>query len=370
MFAIEALSDSFERLHSIGWHAGLHDAASAALAELDDLETAPRLARVVTVHRETVQLHDGEREFAARVRPRLRHALDEQDTALAVGDWVVVGADAWTHARLAPQTHLVRRDADGRRHPLASNVDTALLVMGLDLDFSARRLERFLTLLAGSGVQPVVVLTKADLVAPAASEALAADEIDALRARVGPDVPLLAVNGTSPEAAQQLAPWLEAGRTVVLLGSSGAGKSTLTNTLAGRAVQVTQQVREHDHRGQHTTTARVLHRLPCGACVIDTPGLRALRPDIDADGLAESFGDIARLAPRCRFRDCRHQGEPGCAVRESVHEDRLRNFHKLQRELQRDTMTALEKRELVAGWKARTRSVRAYMKTKRGEGDR
>lgn len=375
MFDFELLSSSLESLISIGWHAGLNDAASDALTALDanDASTPPRLARVVTVHRETVQLHDGEREFAARVHPRLHAALATHDTALAVGDWVLVRDDAqaaaWVHARLAPQTHLVRRDADGRRHPLASNVDTALLVMGLDLDFSPRRLERFLALLAGSGVQPVVVLTKADLVAPSASEALAADEIDALHARVGPDVPVLAVNGTSPEAARQLAPWLVPGQTVVLLGSSGAGKSTLTNTLAGRTVQVTQQVREHDHRGQHTTTARVLHRLPGGACVIDTPGLRALRPDIDAAGLAASFGDIARLAPRCRFRDCRHNGEPGCAVREGVNEDRLRNFHKLQRELQRDTMTVLEKRELVAGWKARTRSVRAWMKTKRGEGD-
>lgn len=362
----ESLASSFERLRSIGWHAGHHDAAREALAELDEPhDAAVQPARVVTVHRETVQLHDGEREFSARPHPRLRNALDELGTALAVGDWVLVDDEPRVLARLAPQTHLVRRDADGRRHPLASNVDTALLVMGLDLDFNVRRLERFLTLVAGSGIQPVVVLTKADLVAPAASDALAADEIDALHARVGPDVPVVAVNGTSPEAAQRLAPWLAPGRTVVLMGSSGAGKSTLTNTLAGRVVQVTQQVRDHDHRGQHTTTARVLHRLPGGACVIDTPGLRALRPDIDADSLAESFGDIARLAPQCRFRNCRHQGEPGCAVQESVHEDRLRNFHKLQRELQRDTMTVLQKRELVAGWKARSRSVRAWMKTKR-----
>lgn len=375
MFDIETriaslTSCSLERLHSIGWHAGLHDAAGAALAELEASPAGVQLARVVTVHRETVQLHDGDREFSARPHPRLRSALDDRGTALAVGDWVLVDpAESRVLARLTPQTHLVRRDADGRRHPLASNVDTALLVMGLDLDYSPRRLERFLALLAGSGVQPVVVLTKADLVAPEASAALAADEIDALHARVGPDVPVIAVNGTLPDAADKLAPWLSPGRTVVLLGSSGAGKSTLTNTLAGRAVQVTQQVREHDHRGQHTTTARVLHRLPGGACVIDTPGLRALRPDIDADGLAESFGDIARLAPSCRFRNCRHQDEPGCAVRETVHEDRLRNFHKLERELRRDTMTALEKRELVAGWKARSRSVRAWMKTKRGEGE-
>ena len=125
----------------------------------------------------------------------------------------------------------------------------------------------------------------------------------------------------------------------MLLGSSGAGKSTLTNTLIGSAVQDTGAVREHDSRGMHTTTARSLHRLPGGACVIDTPGLRTLRPDIDEATLAASFGDVETLAGQCRFRDCTHGDEPGCAVREGVDPDRLRNFHKLLRETRRDSMT-------------------------------
>ena len=156
-----------------------------------------------------------------------------------------------------------------------------------------------------------------------------------------------------------------AGQTLVLLGSSGAGKSTLTNTLLGRAVQDTGAVREHDSRGKHTTTSRSLHRLPGGACVIDTPGLRALRPDVDEATLAASFGDIEALAAQCRFRDCRHEDEPGCAVREGV-ADRLRNYHKLLREARRDTMTVLERQQQLAMWKARGRAARERMKKKRG----
>ena len=151
-----------------------------------------------------------------------------------------------------------------------------------------------------------------------------------------------------------------------MLGSSGAGKSTLTNTLLGQAVQDTGAVREHDSRGKHTTTARSLHRLPGGACVIDTPGLRALRPDLDEGTLAATFADIETLAVQCRFCDCQHHDEPGCAVREGVAGDRLRNYHKLLREARRDTMGVQERQRLVATWKARGRATRVDMKAKRG----
>ena len=153
----------------------------------------------------------------------------------------------------------------------------------------------------------------------------------------------------------------------MLLGSSGAGKSTLTNTLLGAHVQDTGAVREHDSRGKHTTTSRSLHPLPGGACVIDTPGLRALRPDVDEATLAWLFDDIGRLALRCRFRDCRHREEPGCAVREGVGADRLRNYHKLMREARRDTMSLLERQQQMSVWRARGKATRAWMKVKRGE---
>jgi ribosome biogenesis GTPase len=149
-----------------------------------------------------------------------------------------------------------------------------------------------------------------------------------------------------------------------VLGSSGAGKSTLTNTLLGEAVQDTGAVREHDSRGKHTTTARSLHRLPGGACIIDTPGLRALRPDADEETLTASFGDIQSLAATCRFRDCKHRDEPGCAVREGIGADRLRNYHKLLREARRDSMSVLERQQQLSMWKQRGREARIRMRAK------
>jgi len=290
--------------------------------------------------------------------------------ALAVGDWIAFVRDAhgagWVVARAEPLTRIVRRDAEGQRHVVVSNVDLAFLVMGLDGDFNPRRIERYLALVQGTGqgaIAPVVVLTKRDW----AGDAVADDEADALRSRLGAAVPVLAVDGTAPASADLLLPWVGPGQTVVLLGSSGAGKSTLTNTLLGRAVQDTGAVRAADSRGKHTTTSRSLHVLPGGGCVIDTPGVRALRPDLEAEALATTFADIDELAAQCRFRDCRHQDEPGCAVRAGVDADRLANWHKLGRELRRDSMTALERQRQVAQWKVRSRAAQARMKLKRGK---
>jgi ribosome biogenesis GTPase / thiamine phosphate phosphatase len=355
----------FERLRSLG----LTNAVATAASLLPEPNGTPpaRLARVTEVHRETVRVHDGRADASARVLPRLLRTLMDQQTALAVGDWAIIATDphglTWVHERVPPLSHIARRDGDGRRHPVVSNVDWALLVMGLDDDFNLRRLERYLALVHGSGVTPVVVLTKAD-VAAAGPEDLQS-RLDAVRARASARVDVLAVNATVPATAERLAPYLGAGQTLVLLGSSGTGKSTLTNTLLGAVVQDTGAVREHDSRGKHTTTSRSLHRLPSGACVIDTPGLRALRPDVDEATLAASFGDIETLAPNCRFRDCRHQDEPGCAVREGVDGDRLRNYHKLLRETRRDTMSVLERQQLVAQWRVRGKAAKARAKAKR-----
>jgi ribosome biogenesis GTPase len=302
--------------------------------------------------------------------PALVHALANEDESVAVGDWVAAVPDpplGWRVLdRLPPHSRLARRVNDGRGSPkrqvLVSNVDTALLVMGLDHDFNLRRLERYLALVRLAGVEAMLVLTKADLVDPVQ---LARREVQA-REVLPQDLPLLVVDGRSPDAATALRPWLQAGHTLVLLGSSGAGKSTLTNTLVGGALQDTGPVRRGDDRGRHTTTVRTLHLTAEGACIIDTPGLRALRLDVGDEGELDAvFGDVAQWASRCRFRDCRHQAEPGCAVREAVAPERLRNFQKLQREARRDQLTALERREQVAQWKARGRHADMRMRAKR-----
>jgi ribosome biogenesis GTPase len=359
------LEFDFEVLSSLGLTPALaRRAVSLAAVEL----SGAYLMRVTAVHRETVDLHDGRAERSARLLPRLARFLAEEGTALAVGDWVLSAVDAhdasWVTQRVPPSSHIARRDGDGRRHPVVSNVDTALLVMGLDDDFNPRRLERYLALVHGDAIVPVVVLTKRDVAAPNA-EVLDA-RLDTLRGRISAQVDVVAVNATHESAALALASYLGRGQTLVLLGSSGAGKSTLTNTLLGAAVQDTGPIRANDGRGKHTTTSRSLHRLPGGACVIDTPGLRTLRPDGDEAALIGSFADVESLAERCRFRDCRHADEPGCAVREGIDADRLRNYHKLLREVKRDTMTALDRKRQVAQWKVRGRIANERIRAKRG----
>ena len=350
-------TEDFDRLRPIGCNAPIMQ----ALSQLDG-EGAPM--RITEVHRDIVMVHDGSREQRAQPLPWLARELSTTGDALTVGDWVLVATDPhgspWLTGRMPPVNRLTRRASDGGRQCLVSNVDTALLVMGLDGDHNLRRLERYLAMVQSAGVAAVVVLTKQDL-----AEA-AVDRIVDLHRRVPAGIPVHAVDARSPNAAGVLHDYLDPGQTLVMLGSSGVGKSTLTNTLLGHSVQATQAVRADDSRGRHTTTARSLHRLPCGACVIDTPGLRGLEVDTSEQGLAASFEDIAMLAEGCRFRDCSHRDEPGCAVRAGVHPDRLTNYHKLRREIRRETMTFLDRRRQLAEWKARGRAAGQRMKMKRG----
>jgi ribosome biogenesis GTPase len=348
-----------ERLRAIGL-------APHILPLLPEVHADDKLMRVVEVQRDSVMLHEGQLTLRARILPALHAAL--ADDALAVGDWVYARrnehAEWWVHQRVPPVNQIARRLHDGRdkvtRMVLVSNVDTVLIVMGLDHDFNPRRLERYIAFTRLARVGAAVVLTKADLVS---DDERAAREHEAL-ALVPADVAVLAVNAQSPETAAALAPWLGAGQTLVVVGSSGAGKSTLTNTLIGAQVQDTGGTRAGDGRGRHTTTVRSLHALASGACIIDTPGLRTLRLDADPDAIVGAFEDIARLASACRFRDCGHVDEPGCAVRDALPAARLKNFHKLQREAQRDAMSALDRKVLVATWKARSKSARERMKQK------
>jgi ribosome biogenesis GTPase len=186
------------------------------------------------------------------------------------------------------------------------------------------------------------------------------------RERFRAELPVLPLDARDPAAAAALAPWLMPGDTLAVLGSSGAGKSTLTNTLLGESLQLTGAARAGDGRGRHTTTVRSLHRLPGGACLIDTPGLRTLRLEADEAALDVAHGEVAELALGCRFRDCRHQAEPGCAVRAGLDADRLKSYHRLQREARRDTLTVLQRQRQLGEWKSIHKSVRTRMAVKRG----
>jgi len=349
-----------EQLHGIGLVPAVLQQANA-LAQFINEST---LMRVIEVQRENLTLHDGNSEQPARLLPALRWDLASRADALAVGDWIYASRNGfdewWVHTRLPPINQLARRLHDGRdkvtRVVIVSNVDTALLVMGLDHDFNLRRLERYVALVRMAGVEMVVVLTKKDLCADPGERLLQ------VLSQLPPDTPVVAINALGDEPAQALAPWMKPGRTLVLMGSSGAGKSTLTNALAVAAVQSTGMNRAGDSRGRHTTTSRSLHLAVGGACIIDTPGLRTLRLDGDASQLDAAFEDISHLALQCRFRDCQHEAEPGCAVREGVSTERLRNYGKLLREAQRDTQTVLERKTELQQWKAKSRNRHARLR--------
>ena len=339
----------YPTLQGIGFHQHL-------AAQLAPAGPQHRLARVTSVQQQAVALDDGREAFLARSTPPMASSPP------VVGDWVLavqVLGDYWIDHILEPATKLARRTAGGRQF-LAANVDSALLLMGLDKDFNPRRMERYIAVVRACGVTPVMVLTKSDIGSDAG------EKIAQLRRRIPGDVPELVLHPAEPGVATVLAPWLGAGQTLVLLGSSGVGKSTLTNALAG-SLQATGGTRHGDDRGRHTTTARSLHRCPDGACIIDTPGLRAWQPDADEDDLELSFNDIAALAEECQFRDCRHESEPGCAVREVVDADRLQNYRKLLREVRRAEQTALDRIAERAKWKTLMKGARQRGREKRGD---
>jgi ribosome biogenesis GTPase len=332
-------------LRAIGWpYAG--DVADPQWAACLAAHPQARPARVVEQHRSGYVVAEGPDEAAAAESPPewqratgYRKGKLAPEARAAVGDWVLLEGEPASPriVALLPRHSAIKRGAAGehyRQQLIAANVDTVFVVCGLDGDFNPRRIERYLLLVQGSGATPVVVLTKADK--PGGGDAAAAAG-EALAGCIAAEIATVALNAKDPAGAAALSPWLQPGRTVVLVGSSGAGKSTLTNTLLGSEKMKTSAVREHDARGRHTTTHRALIPLPWGACLIDTPGMRELKPTGEED-VAESFDDIEALAAQCRFRDCRHQREPGCAVRAAVEAGvldpgRRANYDKLRGEV-------------------------------------
>lgn len=215
---------------------------------------------------------------------------------------------------------------------LATNVDTVFLVSGLDRDFNVRRIERYLILVWESGTKPVIILNKADLCYEVEQRLTEVEKI-------APGVPIIVISAIENAGIDGLIPYLGIGQTVALIGSSGVGKSTITNQLAQKDIQAVQSVREGDNRGRHTTTHRELIILPSGGLLIDTPGMREIQMWTGSEGFHETFADINTLALACRFRDCQHNKEPGCAVQQALfdgtlNEQRFQNYQKLQQELE------------------------------------
>lgn len=306
--------------------------ATAFAADHPDLEAG----RVIRQDRQYLRIHTETDEVLAAPSGKLKANAADAEALPVIGDWVAITRGSKEDVRhlmhVLPRTSLLSRrevgDAD-RPQPMAANIDWVLIVLGLDGPVNVRRLERSLTWVWNCGATPLVLLNKADL----------CDDVPATLAELqtaAAGVEVFVGSALTGEGVDAVRARLPPGQTSLLLGASGAGKSTFVNALLGRETQATGDVRAFDQKGRHTTTHRELKRLPNGSLLVDIPGVRELGMWTgDGEGLAEAFADIDALAQTCRFADCLHQAEPGCAVRGGVAEDRLESFHKLQREIAR-----------------------------------
>jgi ribosome biogenesis GTPase len=350
------------QLHTFGWNSTL----SSQFEPYAALGYTP--ARIVLQTRSGYSLWTEQRDMTADVSGKFRHAAQQPVDFPTVGDWVAVSCYAdsamGTIQAVLPRRSQFSRKAAGSKTDeqiLAANVDTAFLVSGLDHDFNIRRIERYLVLIWESGANPVVVLNKADLCASLDEHLMAVEAI-------APGVPIVALSALHQSGLEALAAYLRPGQTIVLVGSSGVGKSTLTNRLIGHAKQAVQAVRSGDDRGRHTTTHRELFLTASGALIIDTPGLRELQLWSNQTTVDEVFTDIEAIAQDCRFRDCRHQSEPGCAVQAAIatgtlDPTRLNSYHKLTKEL--DYLARKQDERLTANTKARWKQIHKEMRRRR-----
>jgi ribosome biogenesis GTPase len=325
------------------------------------VSTTPIRVRIVAEHRGAYRaLDDAGRTAWVELTGKQFHTAADKRELPTVGDWVNV--DRWEEAvaqngagvvrEIEPRTSFLVRKAAGEAtvpQPIAANIDVGFVLTSANSDLSLPRIDRYIGLLRDGGIAPVLVLSKIDLVDDPA------EAIETLQAVA--DVPVIAVSAQSDRGLDALRPYGGPGKTCVMLGSSGVGKSTLLNALIGTH-QLVREIRDDD-RGKHTTTHRELFVAPDGGMWIDTPGMRELAQWVDEDEAEPAFDDIAELAQKCRFRDCKHVNEPGCAVRDAVTPDRLASFHKLATE----RVTAAERQakaeKLAAHRKARQRAPKA-----------
>lgn len=325
-----APAEDLARLMALGW-----DPVWAA-AFAPHAEQGLQPARIALEHQHIYRIADAEGERLARVRGRMRHQAEAREAFPAVGDWVAVQRQADGEAAI--EAVLPRRSRFSRKvagqltqeQVVAANIDIVFLVSGLDGDFNVRRIERYLTTTLDGGARPVILLNKADL---------RTDDLDVVireTEAVASGAPVHAVSTKSGAGLDAFDRYVRAGVTAAFLGSSGVGKSSLINRLLGEARQRTNDVREKDQRGRHTTTHRELIVAPGGGIIIDTPGMREMQ--LWDGAVADAFADIAALAGHCHFRDCQHQQEPRCAVRAAAEAGvipaaRLDSFRKIQTEL-------------------------------------
>lgn len=326
------------------------------------------VGRVAVEQKNTYILYTELGELSAEVSGKMRHQAFGRQDFPAVGDWVSISRIEG-ESRAIIQNILPRKSKFSRKtvgavtdeQIVATNIDTVFLVSGLDKDFNKRRIERYLILVWESGANPVIVLNKADL----------CDEVKQRQAEVeaiASGVPIIVLSAVEKKGLDGLIPYLGQGQTVALIGSSGVGKSTITNQLVGQDIQSVQSVRLGDNRGRHTTTHRELIILPSGGLLIDTPGMREVQMWAGFDGLQETFADIETLATVCRFRNCKHEKEPGCAVQQALldgtlDEERLRNYQKLQQEL--DYLSRKQNQKAYLAEKERWKKITKFQRKNR-----